>query len=144
MSNPLFRITKIGPDSNSFISIGVSGEVYKLAKMTNPEWTQEGMSGYDIDEFIHASLTSETMGEINTDPEFSNWYGYYPTKTKNQVTELDLAKAKAWAVVATKEIIAYIPQRMRAEADRLESDLVTRYEVLFGSQPSLSTNQHEA
>ena len=80
MSNPLFRITKIGPDSNSFISIGVSGEVYKLAKM-------EGMSGYDIDEFLHAALTSETMGEINTDPEFSNWYGYYPTKTKNQVTE---------------------------------------------------------
>ena len=137
MSNPLFRITKIGPDSNSFISIGVSGEVYKLAKM-------EGMSGYDIDEFLHAALTSETMGEINTDPEFSNWYGYYPTKTKNQVTELDLAKAKAWAVVAAKEIIAYIPQRMRAEADRLESDLVTRYEVLFGSQPSLSTNQQEA
>ena len=135
MSNPLFRITKIGPDSNSFISIGVSGEVYKLAKM-------EGMSGYDIDEFLHAALTSETMGEINTDPEFSNWYGYYPTKTKNQVTELDLAKAKAWAVVAAKEIIAYIPQRMRAEADRLESDLVTRYESLF--DPSLSPNQQEA
>ena len=143
MSNPLFRITKIGPDSNSFISIGVSGEVYKLAKMTNPEWTQEGMSGYDIDEFIHASLTSETMGEINTDPEFSNWYGYYKSdKSETKDVQAELAKAKAWAVEAAKDILAYIPQRMRAEADRLESDLVTRYESLF--DPSLSTNQSEA
>lgn len=143
MSNPLFRVTQIGPASDSFISIGVTDEVYKLAKMTNMEWAQEGMSGYDIDEFIHASLTSETMGEINTDPEFSNWYGYYKSdKSETKDVQAELAKAKAWAVEAAKDILAYIPQRMRAEADRLESDLVTRYESLF--DPSLSTNQHEA
>ena len=143
MSNPLFRVTQIGPASDSFISIGVTDEVYKLAKMTNMEWAQEGMSGYDIDEFIHASLTSETMGEINTDPEFSNWYGYYKSdKSETKDVQAELAKAKAWAVEAAKDILAYIPQRMRAEADRLESDLVTRYESLF--DPSFSTNQPEA
>lgn len=133
MRNPFFKITKIGPDANSFISIGVSDEFYKLAKMTNMEWAQEGMSGYDIDEFLHASLTSETMGEINTDPESGGWYGYYEPEVKGHVTESDLVKAKDWAVTAAKDIIAYIPQRMRAEADRLELDLVTRYEVIFGS-----------
>lgn len=143
MSNPLFRITKIG-STNSFISIGVTDEVYKLAKMTNHEWASEGMSGYDIDEFIHAAITDKTMGEIETDPEFGGWYGYYKPEVKGQVTESDMVKAKAWAVVAAKEIIAYIPQRMRAEADRLESDLVTKYEVLFSTEPSLSTNQPEA
>lgn len=143
MSNPLFRVTQIGPASDSFISIGVTDEVYKLAKMTNMEWAQEGMSGYDIDEFIHASLTSETMGEINTDPEFSNWYGYYKSdKSETKDVQAELAKAKAWAVEAAKDILAYIPQRMRAEADRLESDLATKYEVLF--DPSFSTNQSEA
>jgi len=143
MSNPLFRVTQIGPASDSFISIGVTDEVYKLAKMTNMEWAQEGMSGYDIDEFLHAALTSETMGEITTDPEFSNWYGYYKSdKSETKDVQDELAKAKAWSVRAAKDILAYIPQRMRAEADRLESDLVTRYEVLF--DPSFSTNQQEA
>ena len=143
MSNPLFRVTQIGPASDSFISIGVTDEVYKLAKMTNMEWAQEGMSGYDIDEFLHASLTSETMGEITTDPQFSNWYGYYKSdKSETKDVQAELAKAKAWAVAAAKDILAYIPQGMRAEADRLESDLATKYEVLF--DPSFSTNQPEA
>lgn len=136
MSNPLFEINSY-PD---FISIHVTKEVYDLAKTINPEWASEGMSGYDVDEFINAALTEKTLGEIKTDPEFGGWYGYYEPGVKGQVQELDIHKAQGWAVRATKDILAYIPRRMREEADRLESDLLTRYEGVLGATLEVKSN----
>lgn len=124
MTNKLFRINAY----SGFISIRVMDGIIELAKMINHEWASEGMSGYDVDEFIQAALTEKTAGEIKADPEFGGWYAYYEPEIKGQIQDSDMMKAQLWTIQAAKEILAYIPRRMREEADRLEVDLVEKYQ----------------
>jgi len=90
---------------DSFISIGVTSDLIKLAKTLRPQWKAEGMSGYAIEEYLKEILTEETQSAITFDPEYGQFFAYYPLQVRGKLTKEDIAGANAWIEQARTEIL---------------------------------------
>ena len=100
-------------DFGDFLSIGSTKQLITIAKETNPEWMEHGMSGYDIDEFIMGSLSDELKDQIKPDPEFGGYVSYFKTKTGGQVTAEDLEAVRSWVAKASIEVHESLVRRLQ-------------------------------
>jgi len=107
-------------DFGDFLSISITKPLIKIAKETNPDWMEEGMSGYDFDEFITGSLSEELKSQIKPDPEFGGYVAYFKTKTGGQVTAEDLEAVKEWVVKASIEIHESLVRRLQKKIEETE------------------------
>ncbi len=107
-------------DFGDFLSLSATKQLIAIAKETNPEWMEEGMSGYDIDEFVMGSLSEGLKGQISPDPEFGGYVAYFKTKTGGQVTAEDLEAVKDWVVKASIEIHESLVRRLQKKIEETE------------------------
>lgn len=92
---------------DTFISIGVTDSLVRLAQSSNPEWAQAGMSGYDIEDYLKSVLPTRMQYQIDFDPESGGFYAYYPLASKEAgVSKEDVERAKIWAERAASDVLA--------------------------------------
>jgi len=108
-------------DFGDFLSISATKQLISVAKGTNPEWMESGMSGYDVDEFVMGSLSEELKDQISPDPESGGYVAYFKTKTGGQVTAEDLEAVKEWVAQASIEIHESLVRRLQKNIEETEA-----------------------
>jgi len=113
---------------DTFISIGVTDSLVRLAQSSNPEWAQDGMSGYDIEDYVKSVLPAQVQDQIHFDPEHGGFYAYYPLASKETgVSKEDVERAKIWAERATSDVLAnhmqLIARQAQEEIDRIKQEV---------------------
>lgn len=92
---------------DTFISIGVTDSLVRLAKSSNPGWARDGMSGYDVEDYLKSVLPPHMQDRIDFDPEFGGFYAYYTLASKEAgVSKEDVERAKIWAERATSDVLS--------------------------------------
>jgi hypothetical protein len=104
-------------DFGDFLSIGATKQLITLARGTNPEWMRDGMSGYDIDEFVTGSLSEELKDQISPDPESGGYVAYFRKKTGGRVTAEDLEAVQSWVAKASIEIHESLVRRLQKKIE---------------------------
>jgi hypothetical protein len=91
---------------DSFISIGVTGRVYEIAKQisNNPRWNEHGMTGYDIEEFLTNTLSDTLLDQVDMDPESGEFCCYFKLEKDRNPHVNEMNKVRQWMLAAAREI----------------------------------------
>jgi hypothetical protein len=89
-----------------FISIGVTGRAYEIANQIsdNPKWREQGMSGYDMEEFLKNVLPDSLLDQIHMDPESGGFYAYFNLETPRNPHVNEMMKVRMWMIHASDAI----------------------------------------
>lgn len=90
----MFSITNL----DTLISISAKGEAYKAVKELSSfglRSYEEGMSGYDMRDFLEKVLPDKLLKQVEMNPESGGFYCYMNPE-QGEVSEKDLAKAQDW------------------------------------------------
>ena len=92
-----------------FISIGVTNQVYKIARQMVPKYAKNGMDGHDMGDFLQNFLSLSTVDAVTMDPESGEFFCYLKLGEPLKVTKNDVHKLRMWLSNAQDDItLAYM------------------------------------
>ena len=77
-----------------FISIGVTNQVYKIARQMVPKYANDGMDGHDMGDFLQNVLSQSTLDAVTMDPESGEFFCYFKLEDERNVTRNDVHKLR--------------------------------------------------
>jgi len=87
-----------------FISIGVTNQVYKIARQMVPKYAKNGMDGHDMGDFLQNVLSLSTVDAVTMDPESGEFFCYLKLEEPRKVTKNDVHKLRMWLSNAQDDI----------------------------------------
>lgn len=89
-----------------FICIDVFDRMYGIAKQIsgNKKWRENGMSGYDMRDFLENTLSDTLLDQVRMDPESGGFYCYIKPENKGELNLNDVHKTRKWMLAASSEI----------------------------------------
>lgn len=88
----------------NFISIGVTNQVYKIARQMVPKYAKNGMDGHDMGDFLQNVLSLSTVDAVTMDPESGEFFCYLKLEEPRKVTKNDVHKLRMWLSNAQDDI----------------------------------------
>ena len=88
----------------NFISIGVTNQVYKIARQMVPKYAKNGMDGHDMGDFLQNVLSLSTVDAVTMDPESGEFFCYLKLEEPRKVIKNDVHKLRMWLSNAQDDI----------------------------------------
>ncbi len=92
-----------------FISIGVTNQVYQIARRMVPRYANDGMDGHEMADFLQNVLSLSTVDAVTMDPESGEFFCYLKLEEPRKVIKNDVHKLRMWLSNAQDDItLAYM------------------------------------